>query len=888
MLNALKQRFTGATEALVALASLVEVLLAPGVGADLDALLPDKEAAKRFVYNTLGLPAEAFGFGADQVGVQALLMGLAEASASADEPLADVLRRGSALVQQILYGHVEAGGWQSQLLDFSADLSAQLAAFAPAEPTQSDTWPQSDTRAPPLAPRDHPRAPTGGRGDVDSAGGGGSVDSETGSRTPEPVVHVASHESMMDEFDAKYDLAGGRELGRGACGQVCTVRHRETNALFAMKTVSVAELGSWEGLRNEVSMQKQLDHPNICKVFEAFEDFRHGEVHIIMELCTGGSLVSRMRSTRYSEEQAASFVQQMLSATLHCHRHGVVHRDIKLDHLLFGDMTDDAELKLIDFGFARAVAPGKDALHDQLGTPSYMAPELWTERSTPSPIRRETPHDSSVDMWAIGVVTYMLLSGQRPFHSQDLDEKVRMIKHEPLQFPEHAWAHISPEATEFVTALLSKVAEERPSAAEAARHPWLLQHTVAAAAHATRGQQQHTPKSLESTQDEAHALQNAEAHVLVLAVGAAAETSTAAPAPPVRVACGLRRRFRSAAEALAALGSLISALAAPEMARVDELLANKSEARKFAQATLAKPAEAHGFSSEHAGIQTMIMGIAEASAVASDEGIAALLRRGAAAVQQVLYARVKPGLWQQPLQQLRGEVTSALESLPPTTPPMPPTPPAPPTPPMQPTPTGGAHVALEELERIANRRHQPVTHQSVTHQPGAVTPVAAATRTAALTPATSVGMPRLRPQSPLIPPMPGRQQMPGNGAPLMPGKGGLALAFELVPKRELEATRERAEEAVKQVVLEQGQRQANGRVAPPAPRPSGAWRVEPSRPLLGMPRGLAEARSLLPWFFSARRQPSTRSPEPRARAARPSSPEAYRAPVVPFLDLRGL
>ena len=275
-----------------------------------------------------------------------------------------------------------------------------------------------------------------------AAGGGGRVDSKTGFHSDvmtDKTAHVASlvHESTMKDFDAKYDLTGGMELGRGACGQVCTVRNRDTNDLFAMKTVSVVDMGSWEDLRNEIDMQKKLDHPNICKIIESFEDKKHGEVYIIMELCTGGSLVSRMKTHKhgYGEALAATFVEKMLSATLYCHHHGVVHRDIKLDNMIFGDDREEAELKLIDFGFAKAVTPGKEVMWDQLGTPSYMAPELWTER--------ETPYDSSVDMWAIGVVTYMLLSGQRPFHDPDKREKARMIKHDPLRFPDRYWSHIS-------------------------------------------------------------------------------------------------------------------------------------------------------------------------------------------------------------------------------------------------------------------------------------------------------------------------------------------------------------------------------------------------------------------------------------------------------------
>lgn len=286
--------------------------------------------------------------------------------------------------------------------------------------------------------------------------------------------HASSlvHESTsMGDFEKKYDLSGGTELGRGACGQVCTVRNRHTSDLFAMKTVSVTDMGSWDDLRNEIELQKGLDHPNICKILEAFEDKRNGEVFIIMEMCTGGSLVSRMRTHRngYGEEAAATLVEKMLSAIMYCHHHGVVHRDIKLDNMIYEDEREDAELKLIDFGFAKGVQPGAEIMWDQLGTPSYMAPELWSER--------ESAYDSSVDMWALGVVAYMLLSGQRPFHSADKREKARMIRHDPLRFPEKQWAHISQDAQEFCSALMKKKPSERLSASEAVKHPWITKRS---------------------------------------------------------------------------------------------------------------------------------------------------------------------------------------------------------------------------------------------------------------------------------------------------------------------------------------------------------------------------------------------------------------------------
>lgn len=164
-----------------------------------------------------------------------------------------------------------------------------------------------------------------------------------------------------------------------------------------------------------------------------------------------------------------------------------VHRDIKLDNFIYEHDAEEAELKLIDFGFACEIAPGKEGMWDQLGTPSYMAPELWS--------RDETMYDSSVDMWAIGVVTYMLLSGKRPFQHADRKEKARMIRHDPLQFPEADWAHISSEAKSFCSALMQKKPKDRLNGTDAIHHPWIAHkstvHSGPDAAHEIEAMEKH-------------------------------------------------------------------------------------------------------------------------------------------------------------------------------------------------------------------------------------------------------------------------------------------------------------------------------------------------------------------------------------------------------------
>jgi len=279
------------------------------------------------------------------------------------------------------------------------------------------------------------------------------------------LVHASDAKSMLK----KYDLGNGTELGRGACGSVSAVKHKETGDMFALKKVSFESMDavSWEELEAEVDTQKKLDHPNVARILESFKDNDAKVMYIVMELCSGGSLVSRMRKHRhgYNERMAASMMEKMLSAVTYCHHHGVVHRDIKLDNIMYESDAEDGELKLIDFGFAADVKKGGEGMWDQLGTPSYMAPELWADV--------EKEYDSSVDVWAIGVLTYLLLCGRRPFDHPNRAEKKRMIEHDKLQFPSPYWDKISSEAKDFCQALMQKKPKDRLSAAEALKHPWI-------------------------------------------------------------------------------------------------------------------------------------------------------------------------------------------------------------------------------------------------------------------------------------------------------------------------------------------------------------------------------------------------------------------------------
>ena len=285
------------------------------------------------------------------------------------------------------------------------------------------------------------------------------------------------HEHAHTKLDDVYDSSEAVILGTGMSGSVSTIQHRSTGITYALKTLSLRVLesaGTMDDLRKEIQILKALDHPNIVKLFETFEDRRRAEFHIIMELCSGGHLVSRMRQvSRFTENEAADLVTKMCGAILYCHQHGVCHRDIKLDNFVYESEEEFAELKLIDFGLSHLLECSTDMMTERVGTLSYMAPEILNNH----------PYTEKCDMWSIGVVTFMLLTGRKPFHDRDREIKKRLIRGglQPHQLEGLLWAHVTADGVDFCRQLLEMDPERRLSAKRALEHPWLKQSSRPAA-----------------------------------------------------------------------------------------------------------------------------------------------------------------------------------------------------------------------------------------------------------------------------------------------------------------------------------------------------------------------------------------------------------------------
>ncbi|TKV92937.1 hypothetical protein SEVIR_9G194300v4 [Setaria viridis] len=267
-------------------------------------------------------------------------------------------------------------------------------------------------------------------------------------------------------FAAKYEL--GKEVGRGHFGHTCLARARKGDMrgqVLAVKVISKAKMTtaiSIEDVRREVKILKALSgHSNLVKFYDACEDALN--VYIIMELCEGGELLDRIlsRGGRYNEGDAKIIVEQILNVVAFCHLQGVVHRDLKPENFLFSTKDEHSPMKIIDFGLSDFIRPD-ERLNDIVGSAYYVAPEVL-HRS----------YSTEADMWSIGVITYILLCGSRPFWARTESGIFRSVLRADPNFDDTPWQSVSPEAKDFVKRLLNKDYRKRMTAAQALSHPWL-------------------------------------------------------------------------------------------------------------------------------------------------------------------------------------------------------------------------------------------------------------------------------------------------------------------------------------------------------------------------------------------------------------------------------
>lgn len=237
----------------------------------------------------------------------------------------------------------------------------------------------------------------------------------------------------------------------------------DNDHVYALKVVNLKNVvGGWEAidqLKNEIELLKTLDHPYIIKAFETFQS--REEISIVMELCAGGNLYSRLP---YTERQVARVVTQVLSAVNYMHAQGIVHRDIKMENIIFESIQSEAAIRLIDFGLSKKYATSQPLLKERVGTIYSMSPET---------MRGE--YGMQADLWSIGVCTFTMLSGgDKPFEGKTPKDIITKVLKAKYSFKDEVWESISDGAKAFQRGLLVCQPERRMTAEEALNHEWLV------------------------------------------------------------------------------------------------------------------------------------------------------------------------------------------------------------------------------------------------------------------------------------------------------------------------------------------------------------------------------------------------------------------------------
>lgn len=233
---------------------------------------------------------------------------------------------------------------------------------------------------------------------------------------------------------------------------------------YAVKVLSKRKMSEEDmaAMETEITIMRQIDHPNIIKLLDVFEDDRHW--CLVMELMTGGELFDLiLKRDQFSEIEARKATISMIDAIQYCHEQGILHRDIKPENLLIANAELGIDsLKIADFGLARQLE-SESLASTTCGTPGYVAPEVL----------RQEKYGKECDYWSIGVVTFILLSGTPPFYEEENFALFEQIKKCDYDFDAETWANVSSEAKDFVSKILVPDPKVRLNFTQMMEHPWM-------------------------------------------------------------------------------------------------------------------------------------------------------------------------------------------------------------------------------------------------------------------------------------------------------------------------------------------------------------------------------------------------------------------------------
>ena len=270
-------------------------------------------------------------------------------------------------------------------------------------------------------------------------------------------------ENIKDLYDIQ------EKIGEGKYASVYKAKHKASKRIVAIKILEKENISSNEFnmIKNEIDILKICQHPNIVKLYDVFEDIER--IHIIMELINGPDLFCYLEKKDFdiNESEANKIINKLSSAIYYLNVFGIVHRDIKPENILLTDNSNNYDIKLIDFGLGIILGPDEKS-EQPFGTVSYVSPEVLCGYD----------YDKSVDIWSMGILSYLLLVGRLPFdHPEDDENEIaRQTINDPVPFTEKKWNKISCEAKDFVNQCLKKDPLERINITEILKHDWIKKY----------------------------------------------------------------------------------------------------------------------------------------------------------------------------------------------------------------------------------------------------------------------------------------------------------------------------------------------------------------------------------------------------------------------------
>jgi calcium/calmodulin-dependent protein kinase I len=263
------------------------------------------------------------------------------------------------------------------------------------------------------------------------------------------------------------DYSMGDMLGEGSYAKVLKASDTETGAIFAIKCISKQKLHeSSQGTKilvNEIDCMRRASHPNILKLERVYDE--DDTVYLVLEYAEGGDLFGKIiAAERFTEHYCAILARKLLSALAYMHEHRIIHRDIKLENIMMTSLDEEADIKIVDFGFACEMTP--ENLEICCGSPGYVAPEILNKQ----------PYDGKADVFSVGIVLYIILSGNSPFIARTVEETIAKNREGRIRYDNPCWGEISEAAKQFVVSLTERHPRLRPTSADAMTHSWIQEH----------------------------------------------------------------------------------------------------------------------------------------------------------------------------------------------------------------------------------------------------------------------------------------------------------------------------------------------------------------------------------------------------------------------------